>query len=508
MRLGRARLALLVAALASPGVAAAQCIGEPVARAVVPAVTDPAITTDPEEHQVVLQPSLPLRDELVVWFSGSCGQPRNQRRFLREAARLGFRAIGLNYANCPQVNALCDPLQPGAPDCYEQVRLERLDGVDRTPLVAVTPANGITNRLVKLLAWLDAQFPSEGWGQFLDGGAPRWERLVVAGHSQGGGMAAIVAKEHLVARVAMLSWKDTITPLNPAPWLSAPKATPVDRWYGLSHQHSSPIPEEVAWNAIGLTGTTVNVDTTPAPWGLAHRLTTDVLPQSGDYDDAHGSVVVDGATPRRADDTPLLSEVWRHLLGAMPPALTPVQGTKLALKDGSDARKRKVTFTSKTNRDAAANQIVVPAPGAAGDPRTRGAMLELFNAAAGGETARVLLPAAGWRLLGSASNPKGWAFSGPSDGPIRKLTLKKNALSVAGGKSGWCYTLDEPAQGRIGVRLAFGDGAEWCADVPPKTSGTPPTAGRNDTVDQFVGAAKTPPPATCPLAPRLPLPPA
>lgn len=502
-------LALMALLTGSAERAGAQCIGEPIMRGVPPGVTDPAITTDPEEHQVVFQPALPLRDELLVWFSGSCGQPANQRRLLREAARLGFRAIGLNYPNCPPVNGLCDPLQPGAPDCYEQVRRERLDGIDRTTLVAVTPANAITNRLTKLLLRLDAQFPAEGWGQFLDGGAPRWERLVVAGHSQGGGMAALIGTEHLVARVAMFSWKDTITPLQPAPWLSAPKATPVDRWYGFSHQHSAPIPEEIAWNAIGLAGATVNVDTTPAPFGLAHRLTTDVLPQSGDYAHAHGSVVVDAATPRRGDDTPLLSEVWRHLLGAMPPALVPVQATKLTLKDGSASaspNRRKVSFTAKTSRDPTVNRIVVPTPGGAGDPRTDGAVLELFNADTGVETARVLLAPAGWRLLGSASNPKGFAFAGASGAPIRKVTLKKDTLAVSGGKDPWCFTLDEPAQGRIGVRLTFGDGAEWCSDVPPKTSGTPPAAGRNDTVDRYAGAPKTPPPAACPMAPRPPPP--
>jgi hypothetical protein len=499
------------AALLLPVLAGAQCIGEPVEHVVPPATTDPAIDADLEDHYAYLQPALAAtRGELVVWFSGSCGQPRRQRRLLREAARAGYHTIGLNYPNCPSVNGLCDPLQPGAPDCYEEVRLERLDGIDRSPLVTVSPPNGIVNRLVKLLEYLAVQFPSEGWDQYLDGGAPRWERLVVAGHSQGGGMAAIIGKEHEVARVAMFSWKDTITPLQPAPWLFAPKATPVDRYVGFSHQHSAPIPEEVAWNALGLPGVTVNVDITPEPYGNANRLTTDVLPQTGSYDDAHGSVATDQNTPLRADGTPVLSEVWRYLLGATPLAVTPVRATKLVLKDGSataDPRRRKIAFTAKTKHDVAASRIVVPAPDGPGDPRIAGAVLEVFNAQVGVETARVVLPPAGWRLLGPALDPKGWAFTSATTGdPIRKVTLKGDSLVVKGGKAAWCYTLDEPAQGRVGVRLAMGDGAEWCADVPAKASGTPPTTARHDTVDRFTGAPKTPPPAACPLAPRLPLP--
>jgi hypothetical protein len=54
------------------------------------------------------------------------------------------------------------------------VRLEILDGTDRTPLVDVDRANSIENRLIKLLQYLDANRPGEGWGGFLDAaGQPR-----------------------------------------------------------------------------------------------------------------------------------------------------------------------------------------------------------------------------------------------------------------------------------------------------------------------------------------------
>ena len=236
----RAVVALCLVVLAS--VARAQCVGEPTEHVVAPRSTDPAIDTDTEDHYVYFPAISLVRDELVVWFSGSCGQPRNQRRLLREAARNGYRVIGLNYANCPSVNSTCDPLQPGSPNCYEQVRLERIDGIDRSALVSVTPANGIENRLAKLLQYLDATYPAEGWGQYLSGGTVRWDLAIVAGHSQGGGMAAMLGTIHTVARVAMFSWKDTITALQPAPWLSNAKATPIDRWYGFSHQHSGADP--------------------------------------------------------------------------------------------------------------------------------------------------------------------------------------------------------------------------------------------------------------------------
>jgi hypothetical protein len=132
-------------------------------------------------------------------------------------------------------------------------------------------------------------------------------------------------------------------------------------------------------------------------------------------------------------------------------------------------------------------------------------VLEVFNAEAGVESARVVLPATGWRTLGSSSNFKGWAFAGGPDDPIRAVRLEADSLVVKGGDETWCYTLDEASQGRIGVRLVLGDGAEWCLEAPAKATGNPPTTDRHDTVDRFTGAPKTPPPAACPLAPRLPL---
>ncbi|MEW6273388.1 MAG: hypothetical protein AB1689_29260 [Thermodesulfobacteriota bacterium] len=508
-----AKMALLLAGatLIDLRPAGAQCIPEPLEYAVAPNTTDPAIDTDLERHLAVVNPALPLRPELVVWFSGSGGRPRSQRRFLREAAAAGYRVIGVNYPNFPSVRELCNPQQPEDPACYENVRLERLDGTDRGPLVDVSPANGITNRIVKLLAYLDAQQPDQGWGEFLDGETPRWERFIVAGHSQGGGMAAIIGKQHEVARVLMLSWKDILSLLTPAPWLSAAKQTPGDRYYGLSHQHSSPVPEEAAWDALGLPGTTVDVDVTPGPFAAAHRLTTDVLPQSGDYEDAHGSVVVDGATPLRADGTPLLSDVWRYMLGAMPTAVTPVRTSSLTLKDGStqaDSRKRSVSFRSATRSDPPESQVVLPALGGPGDPTVSGAVLRLFNSEYGGEVASVVLPAAGWKALGSPARPQGYAFTDRNDGaPLRMVTVRASMLSLRGGKEGWCFTLDEPQQGRIGIGLTLGTGLELCADAPARATGSPPSTAANDRVDRFVAAPNTPAPAACPLAPRPPLPP-
>jgi pimeloyl-ACP methyl ester carboxylesterase len=111
--------------------------------------------------------------------------------------------------------------------------LETVDGVQRSAIVNVSPANCINNRLTKLLHYLARACPEEGWSKFLKAGAPRWERIAFGGHSQGGVAAAMLAKLHLVARVVLFSTLGDVVGPMAAHWLST-HATPSDRYYGLA----------------------------------------------------------------------------------------------------------------------------------------------------------------------------------------------------------------------------------------------------------------------------------
>ncbi len=489
---------------------AMECIGLPNEYVIAPQATDPAIGQPLADHFAYLNPATRLRQQLLIWFPGSCAPPSLYRSFLREAANDGYHAIGLSYPNCPEINATCNAQQPIDPDCQEEMRMERLEGVDASPLITVTPPDAILNRIVKLLEFLETSHPGDGWGAFLDGAAPRWSSIAVAGHSQGGGHAANVGRLYDVARVVMFDWTDVVPLLGPAPWLSKPKVTPADRFYGLLHEGTFPTAVGAGWDALGLPAGTVNVDTTAEPYGNLSRLTTAVLDQGGIGDGAalHSAVIVDGVTPVRPDGTPVLSDVWRYLLGATPSEVIPVPSTKLSLKDSStDPRARKIKFKAVTKAESDANRVRPPAPGSAGDPTVAGATLHVFNAEAGTEIASLVLPAQNWSGLGSDANPRGFRYRDPTTGaPIRQVHVEDDRLVIAGGKENWCYSLDEAQQGRIGLRLLLGAGVEWCAESPAKLAGTPPTTGENDRVGRFRGAPDTPPPPVCPLAPRAPLP--
>ena|GEM_PF-712481 len=178
-----------------------------------------------------------------------------------------------------------------------------------------------------------------------------------------------------------------------------------------------------------------------------------------------------------------------------------VQTTSLRLADDStdpvNPARRKISFRSSTRNDALANRIVPPPFGDPADPTIAGATLRVYNSAGSGEQFSVTLPAAFWRPSGSG----GYSYRGAATDAVQSVTVKTDSISIRGGKSLWGYTLDEPSQGRIAVRLSFGSGLDWCADAPAKTSGRPPTTAANDKRDKFVAASKTPAPSSCPIPP-------
>jgi len=289
---------------------------QPVVRFIDPAATDAAIDQWLDPHVVCYDPSVPHRQQLFVFLPGSFGQPRHYQHLLRVAAQLGLHVIGLRYPNSWTVHSLCSENADSM--CHYKVRLEILEGVDYSPLVHITPANSIDNRLQALLQYLVQHFPDEGWAQFLtQDGQIRWERIIIGGHSQGGGHAALIAKLHRVARVLMLAWSDLWKENGQwrlAPWVDSVNATPTDAFFGLTHVQDALIAHLATWNRMGLNqfGPPVLVDTLSPPYQYSHQLLTNVTPaRSGAY---HGSVANDHSTPLDSNGVPILAPVWSYML--------------------------------------------------------------------------------------------------------------------------------------------------------------------------------------------------
>lgn len=293
-------------------------------RFVFPSQTDAAIEDWNERHYIVLNTAVTPRNQLFVFFAGTGGLPRNYQLISRHAADLGFHVINLRYPNDEAVNLLCRDADD--PACYEQVRLEIIDGTERSDLVDVDHTDSIENRLVKLLQYLHNQFPTEGWGQYLDDqNEPGWASIVVGGHSQGGGHAGILGKIHAVARVVMFAAIDyDASGDEVAAWIRQPGATPPSAYYGLGHERDSLVLLSrlvPGWEAYGMDpfGPVTSVDTQPPPYGNSHMLMTNANPKPGfqSLSPYHNSMVVDVETPLTQHGNLVFAETWTYLLTGM-----------------------------------------------------------------------------------------------------------------------------------------------------------------------------------------------
>ncbi|MFN7956536.1 MAG: hypothetical protein U0610_32820 [bacterium] len=273
-----------------------------------PSSTDPAISSSFDSHQTFLETAVAPNGKLLLFLPGTDAEPRAYQRLLAAAAAIGYHAIGLAYPNSESVATLCD----GDPACYEPVRLEIFDGVDRSDRVSVDAANSIENRTVRLLQYLAANFPNEGWDEFLANGALRYGAITVAGHSQGGGEAAMIAKIRTVSRVAMFSAPIDAVDGVSAPWINTANETPANRYFGFAHE-SDPAFADIAtnWQSLGMGSAAdrVLVDNTAAPYGGAHQLETALSVSR-----PHNSTAVDSDTPTTLGQ-PIYRDVWRTVLG-------------------------------------------------------------------------------------------------------------------------------------------------------------------------------------------------
>jgi hypothetical protein len=165
-----------------------------------------------------------------------------------EARRLGYHTILLAYRNEAPIAASptavppalpgCGPFElptPPGSTCARDTRMEILTGDDVSTVVSVDRANSIENRLNKLLQYLAANHPDDGWAEFLDtNGEPKWSETVIAGSSLGAGQAAIIAEQHEVYRAALLhGWVDARHG-----WVKR-VATPSNRYFTLIHQREN-----------------------------------------------------------------------------------------------------------------------------------------------------------------------------------------------------------------------------------------------------------------------------
>ena len=149
----------------------------------------------------------------------------------------GFYTLGLFYPSAEGQNGCAASRTPMPTDlnCTARERQRVLTGEAVSTHTNVTVADSIFNRVAKALAHLGA--PWSGW---LDAtGTPKWEGIIIAGHSNGADHAAFLAKTYRVARGLFFSGpNDYVGPKHygtystAAPWQSAKGATPPTSLFG------------------------------------------------------------------------------------------------------------------------------------------------------------------------------------------------------------------------------------------------------------------------------------
>lgn len=295
-------------------------------RDVLPQMIDSSATADnADDYHVIIPPVSGVTpvNKLFVFLPGTDGVPNMYQLILKAGASRGYHTIGLAYWNQQAIGVLCAPGNTDDANCFWDARRAVITGDADSPDIAISKPNSIVTRLTKAITYLNTTYPTEGWGQYLLNGAPDWSKIVVGGHSQGGGHAGVMSKLYSMSRACYFAsppdWD--LTTNSTAPWESYANVTPASLQYGFAGLQDPSVPwAELSqiWNVLGLSafGGAVQVDNVASPYGNSHMLTTDAQPNTSTDDPGtplHGVTVRDAFTPLTSTGTPLFDPVWAYM---------------------------------------------------------------------------------------------------------------------------------------------------------------------------------------------------
>lgn len=277
--------------------------------------TDNNIDWELLNHRVFINTECTQNDKLLLHFVGSFDNPASTILFPTLATELGYKAINLKYPNgTPAITACGNSTES---DCFQGFREEIIYGSDLNPDLEVDTNNCILNRTKKLLLYLEANFPSENWGSFLlPNNEINWSKIVVSGHSQGGGHAAYIAKKHLVSGVLMFASPNdySTTFSRPASWISNGSLTPDSSYvaFGNLYDDVNAFSNQYAvWDEMRLLNSSdsINVDET-----LCDYSNSKVLYTKDTFSNPHSNMIIDSKT-QMVNEKPIFEPVWRYMLG-------------------------------------------------------------------------------------------------------------------------------------------------------------------------------------------------
>lgn len=199
-----------------------------------PAQTGSHINAIHGDHQALINTSVKPVNKLVLMIVGTGAPASDNLPFDSFAAATGYHVISLDYKNTV-ITTACSNSEDSS--CFNVFRQEIVFGEPVSALVEVDSANSIYNRLYELLQYLLKKYPEQGWQQYINKNTIQWQKIIVAGHSQGAGHAAYLGKKFPVSRVLIFAGpQDFLVHFNsPASWLSQKSATNPSKYFAFLH---------------------------------------------------------------------------------------------------------------------------------------------------------------------------------------------------------------------------------------------------------------------------------
>jgi hypothetical protein len=284
---------------------------------VLPQTTDQSIVPSEEFHYAYVDNRVESKEKLVVFLSGTDSYPQHYQLFSQTAASLGYHVVNLNYPNGVGVIKCFDDADE---NCFQKFHEEVIFGNPVSDFVEVDSTNSIYGRTLKLLQYLTQEFPEQGWGQFHESGILKYEKLVMSGHSQGGGHAAYFAYRFPIDRLIMFAAPNDYSEKydRPASWFRSEFATSSERFFGLIHKRDEIVSsayQYAIWKDMQLLAAYDTISADHGSFSNHHGLVTDYDPNP----DAnprlkHNVPVRDNAMPPGSNGDQLKS-VWKYLLG-------------------------------------------------------------------------------------------------------------------------------------------------------------------------------------------------
>jgi hypothetical protein len=251
------------------------------------------------------------KSPMVLFLAATRARPMDYRSFISTAAGAGYHVLALDYTNTGRsVQATCRAKAA----CYTAVQRNRLDGSHSSAFSSVRPADSILARLRSALRYLRANDPNGGWGRYLNGSTINWSRIVVAGHSQGGGESAYISHLHKVRGALMFASPVETTNGVAASWMHKPGKTSASRLYAFDSDN------DMFFSKIRGSWTMLGMDTFGAPQTIvageplhSHELLS--ARDIGNKHESHSRTITDN-TPR-SHGVPVFRSVWKWMLAQL-----------------------------------------------------------------------------------------------------------------------------------------------------------------------------------------------